>query len=294
VKSSKEKVRVYAALFSVVIIWGLCFLAIKDVVQVVPVFTFLFLQAAGAVIALGILGGAQGALRFPRCGLLALTGMSLLSPIGDLTFEAFGTARTQPSHVSVIIAVIPTAVYLVALLRRQERLTWKKGLGVTLTYIGIILIVSLSGSTSGASLMGDLLIIGVVFCIVVRSIFIKEMLKRVTPLQLTFYQFLLSLFFFGPLAATDNLLWVAQLTPTIILEILYLGFLSAGVAHLAINYAISHLSVTQVAVATSSIPLITLFAEILLMGTSLTFFKAIGIVATITGVTLTQLPDNRE
>lgn len=70
--------------------------------------------------------------------------------------------------------------------------------------------------------------------------------------------------------------------------IVYLALFSAG-AFFAMHYALVHLSATKVAVSANSIPIITLFAEVLLMGGSLTFFKVLGTLATIAGVVLTQL-----
>jgi drug/metabolite transporter (DMT)-like permease len=285
----KKTAVVYLVLLVAMLIWGLSFLAIKDVVETVPVFTLLFLRFSVASIILGIIAGFRRAIILPRRDLLTLAGLSLLNPIGYFLFETFGISYTQPSHVSVIIAAIPTVVFLIALFRRQERATWKKGLGIAVAYVGILLLVLSGRSETGASLIGDLLILGAVLCAATRTVLIKDVLKRVTPLQLTFYQFLFSLFLFGPLVATDGLHWLTQITPKITLEILFLGLLCSAGAFLAMHYALTYLSATQVAASTNFIPIITLFAEILLMGTRLSLAKGLGTAATIIGVTLTQM-----
>jgi drug/metabolite transporter (DMT)-like permease len=285
----KKTAVVYLVLLAAMLIWGLSFLAIKDVVETVPVFTLLFLRFSVASIILGIIAGFRRAIILPRRDLLTLAGLSLLSPIGYFLFETFGISYTQPSHVSVIIAAIPTVVFLIALFRRQERATWKKRLGIAVAYVGIFLLVLSGRSETGTSLIGDLLILGAVLCAATRTVLIKDVLKRVTPLQLTFYQFLFSLFLFGPLAATDGLHWLTQITPKITLEILFLGLLCSAGAFLAMHYALTYLSATQVAASTNFIPIITLFAEILLMGTRLSLAKGLGTAATIIGVTLTQM-----
>ncbi|MCK4392221.1 DMT family transporter, partial [Candidatus Bipolaricaulota bacterium] len=103
-QSYRKTAIVYLALFSAMLIWGLSFLAIKDVVKTVPIFTLLFLRFIVAAILLGILGGIQGKLRLPGRELVTLAALSLLSPVGYFLFETFGVSYTQPSHVSVIIA----------------------------------------------------------------------------------------------------------------------------------------------------------------------------------------------
>jgi drug/metabolite transporter (DMT)-like permease len=280
---------VYFVLLTAMLTWGLSFLAIKDVVKTVPVFTLLFLRFSVAAVILGIIGGIRGELRLPRRDFIVLAGLSLLSPIGYFLFETFGLAHTQPSHASVIIAAIPTVVFLIAFYRHQERATWKKVLGIAIAYAGIFLLVFSGCGEAGASLTGDLLILGAVLCAATRTVLLKDVLKRITPLQLTFYQFFFSLFLFGPLAATDGLHWLTQATPKITLEILFLGILCSAGAFLALHYALTHLSATQVASSTNFIPIITLFAEITLMGTLFTLTKGLGTIATIIGVTLTQM-----
>jgi drug/metabolite transporter (DMT)-like permease len=114
-------------------------------------------------------------------------------------------------------------------------------------------------------------------------------LRRVTPLQLTFFSFLFSLVFFGSLTLSDGLNWVEQLNMSIILGVLFLGVLSSAVAFFGIHYALASLSATQVTVAANLIPVIALFAEVFLIGMDITLLKVVGVAVTITGVLLTQL-----
>ena len=270
---AKKTVVVYGVLFSAMLIWGFSFLAIKDVIGVVPIYTLLFIRFAMASIVLGSIGVARRGLRLSIRNLLTLAGLSLLSPIGYFLFETFGIAHTQPSHVSVLIAVIPTVVFLIALARRQERASWKKWIGIGLAYAGVLLIVGSSQQEAGATLFGDLLVFGAVLCAATRTVFLKEVLKRITPLQVTFYQFSFSLLLFGPLAATESRNWLALITPMLLLEMLFLGILCSAVAFLAMHYALKHLSATQVAVSANFVPVVTLIAEILFMGGQITLIK---------------------
>ncbi len=280
--------RVYGALLSAMTIWGFSFLAIKNALDTVPVFSLLFARFLFATVLLGLLAASRRALRLPRGELLALAGLSVLSPVGYFLFETFGVARTQPSHVSVIIATIPIAVYLIAFLRRQEPAGWRKTVGILTAYAGIVLIIAFGQREAGASLTGDLLVLGAVLCAAMRTSLIKDALRRVTPLQLTFYQFFFSLFVFGPLAATDGIEWIGRLSTMTVLEILFLGvFCSAG-AFLAMHYALSHLPATRVAVSANLVPVITLIAEVTLLGSALTPIKGIGTAVTLAGVALTQ------
>jgi len=288
VKSS-SMVRVYGALIAAMGIWGLSFLAIKDIIGTIPIFSLLFARFLMATVLLGILGLARKALRLPKRELLTLAGLSILSPVGYFLFETYGVFYTQPSHVAVIIATIPIAVYLIAFARKQERLTWRRSAGILIAYSGILVIIGWGKNEAGASLFGDLLVLGAVLCAASRTTLIKDALQRVTPLQLTFYQFFFSLFVFGPLALTESTAWIGQVTTITILELLFLGVFCSAVAFLFMHYALVHLSATQVAVSANLVPVITLVAEIGILGAAITIPKTLGMAITLVGVLLTQL-----
>ena len=286
---SSSMVRVYGALIAAMAIWGLSFLAIKDIIGTVPVFSLLFTRFLMATVLLGILGLARKSLRLPKRELMTLAGLSILSPVGYFLFETYGVVYTQPSHVAVIIATIPIAVYLIAFARKQERLTWRRAAGILIAYSGILIIIGWGKNEAGASLLGDLLVLGAVLCAASRTTLIKDALRRATPLQLTFYQFFFSLFVFGPLALTEGIGWIGQVTTITLLELLFLGVFCSAVAFLFMHYALVHLSATQVAVSANLVPIITLVAEIGLLGAILTIPKALGMAITLSGVLLTQL-----
>jgi len=281
-------IRVYGALLAAMLIWGFSFLAIKDAVSSIPIFPLLFCRFAIATIVLAPIAGIRSALRLPARDLAILAGLAGLSPIGYFIFETYGLALTQPSHVSLIIATIPIAVYIIAFAIRQERITRRKTIGVLIAYSGILLVIGLSQGEEGASITGDLLVLGAVLCAAVRTTLIKDILKRVTPLQLTFYQFFFSLFVFGPLAAMHGFSWLEGLTLKVTGEILFLGVLCSAGAFFAMHYALTRLSATQVAVAANLVPIVTLIAEASLLGIGLTLAKGLGTLLTIAGVIITQ------
>jgi drug/metabolite transporter (DMT)-like permease len=282
-------VRVYGALIASMVIWGLSFLVIKDIIGTIPIFSLLFARFLMATVLLGILGLARRSLRLPKRELMTLAGLSILSPVGYFLFETYGVLYTQPSHVAVIIATIPIAVYLIAFARKQERMTWRRSAGILIAYSGILVIIGWGKSEAGASLLGDLLVLAAVLCAASRTTLIKGVLRRVSPLQLTFYQFFFSLFVFGPLALTEGVGWISQMTVITLLELLFLGVFCSAVAFLFMHYALVRLSATQVAVSANLVPIITLVAEIGILGAAITLPKTLGMAITLFGVLLTQL-----
>ncbi len=282
----------YGALASAMIIWGLSFLATKELLPVVPVLALLFARFAIAAVLLAAYAAASGGwrkqLRVSRKDLGMLAVLSCLSPVGYYLFETYGVAWTQASHVSILIATIPIGVYLIAFARKMERVTWSRSVGILLAFGGVVLLIDSSSGEAGASLAGDLLVLGAVVCAAVQTVLLKSALRRVTPLQLTFYQALLSLVAFAPLAAIDGFSWVARLSPRGWGLLLFLAVFCSGVAFLAMNYALVHLSATSVAVSVNLVPVVTLIAEALLLAVPLTWAKLAGTSLVLVGVFVTQ------
>jgi drug/metabolite transporter (DMT)-like permease len=289
----RQAAQTYGALIAAMLIWGFSYLATKELLPTVPVLPLLFVRFGIATVFLAGLGFRRKVFRLSKRDLALLFGLSLLSPVGYFLFETYGVSLTQASHVSVIIATIPIAVYVIAFLRRQERVTWRKTIGVVLASLGIAFLIDSSRGETGASLTGDLLVLGAVACASIQTVLLKEALRRISPLQFTFYQAAFSLVVFGPLAATEGFHGLAGLKLIGWGELLFLGVFCSAVAFLAMNYALKHLSATRVAVSVNLIPVVTLIAEATLLGVLLTSAKLAGTLIVVAGVLIAQLPRPR-
>jgi len=286
--NDRKKLQVYAALAASMTVWGVSFLVTKHVVGVLPVSTLLAMRFLLASAFLGAWAMIRGDLRVPRRDLQVLAALTVLSPVGYFLFETHGVARTQASHASVIIAVIPAAVFILAMLFRQERFAWRKALGIALAYAGVVLVIGLGTSETGATVLGDVLILGAVACASIRTILAKRVLQRVTPLQLTFYQFLFSLVVFLPLASTEGLDWTVNFSGSVLLGVLFLGLFCSALAFLGLHYALVHLPASGVSVAANFVPVVTLIAEIALYGVLPSPAKLAGMVMVIGGMVFAQ------
>jgi len=278
-------------------IWGLSFLATKALLPTMSVLALLFARFAIAATLLGvyglILGRGTRRLRVSRRDLGMLAVLALLSPVGYFLFETYGVAMTQASHVSVLIATIPIGVYLIAFVRRMERVTWLRSLGILLAFGGVVLLIDSSSGEAGASLAGDLLVLGAVACAAIQTVLLKNALRRVTPLQLTFYQALFSLVVFAPLGALDGFAWVGELSAPGWGNLFFLAVFCSGIAFLAMNYALVHLSATTVAVSVNLVPVVTLAAEACLLAVPLTAAKLAGTALVLVGVYVTERGEPR-
>lgn len=286
--SPRTSLRVYGALAFAMLVWGFSFLAIKNAVGTVPILSLNFVRFTIAALLLGLLGVSRRRLALPKRDILMVAGLTLLSPVGYFLFETYGISRTLASHASILIAAIPMAVYLIAFARRQEPATWRKTAGILIAFGGVMAIVLSAPGEGGASLAGDLMVLGAVLCAAARTTLVKDALRRVTPLQLTFYQFAFSLLVFGPLSATEGYSWIGRMTPSLWAQVLFLAVVCSAAAFLAMHYALSHISASRVAVTANVVPIVTILAETVLFGVPLSSIRILGAALTISGVVLTQ------
>ena len=154
----------FALLAFLSVLWGSSFIAIKIAVDhgLPPVSLATFRIGIGAVILLSLAIARQQA--WPR-GREVWARLLLLGIIGNaLPFFLIGWGEqyTPSNLAAILMAVIPILVVLLAhLMTHDEKLTFGKSIGVTLSFIGIIVLVGVDAlSGLGSTVIGQLAILG--------------------------------------------------------------------------------------------------------------------------------------
>jgi drug/metabolite transporter (DMT)-like permease len=172
-------VTAFAALVLVTAIWGITFVQIKDALELYPLFAFLAVRFAIAVLTLAPLVrtrvrtlGRDGAIAGTLLGALLATGYGL---------QTAGLDRTTVSAAGFVTGmyVVLTPVFALALFRvRAGRLVWA---GVALAVTGLAL---LSGVEAGSP-TGDLLVLGGAAAYAVQIVLMERFAPRYDPLAFT-------------------------------------------------------------------------------------------------------------
>lgn len=242
--------------------------------QVLASATHLF--AKGAVVALGalpvallrfviastVLGGWQR-LRgvsgiekrdWPRVALLGF----LVVPMNQ-GFFLFGMVRSTPSHASLLYALTPLVVFLLARVMIRERTPWSALGGILVAFAGVVIILTERGLRHEMGVLGgDLLILVAVFAWALYTVLSKPLLARYDAMAVTTgaivsgtLMALPAAFIPGaipPLRSISLPLWGA---------ILYLAIITSAIAYPLYMYALRHLDTAKVAVAQNTQPIIT-------------------------------------
>jgi drug/metabolite transporter (DMT)-like permease len=223
---------------------------------------------------------------WPRLWFLGVLGIVI-----NQTLFLLGLRYSVPLHSALLYAFTPILVLIGAVVHLGERLSWSKGLGVLLAFLGVLLVLLAQGlHLSRGPLRGDLITLVAVFAWSAYTVAGKSLLTRYDAITATAWIFLcgaivmlpvgfLALRGFDP-AAPGTRGW---------LDIGFLSLITSGVAFTLWYVALAHLQASQVAVFSNlQAPLTALLAWLVLDQTPDRAVIAGGVLV-LGGVILVQL-----
>ena len=175
-------------LLGMALIWGINFSVVKYGTQVVPALAFNGARMVLASAALGLLAWT----RLRHIARRDLVALLLLGVLGNGVYQllfVLGIERTRAGNAALMLAATPAFIALIGWLRGVERPTWRTMLGIVLSIagIGIIVFSTAQGGngSAGASLFGDLLVLGGCLAWAVYTVLLKPYSHRVDGIGLS-------------------------------------------------------------------------------------------------------------
>ena len=244
-------------------------------------------MAAVILVAVGLVTGTvRPAFRPGDWGTVALVGF-----FGNALFHGFlvtGIHRTSPGHSALLVALSPVLAALLARLLHGEPVGAGRLGGITLGFLGVVLIVTRGGQGSSSAL-GDLLSLGASLSWAFYTVLGKRLLGRAPPLAVTTWATVVGvvpLLPFG-LPGLREVRWGALSTA----QWLLLGYLSAGtiaLANLLWYVALARAATARVVVFSYLVPVVATAIAVLAGQEALTPPFALGAAAVLGGVALTH------
>ncbi|MCG8427576.1 MAG: EamA family transporter [Chromatiales bacterium] len=272
---------------AVVVIWGLNFVVIKTAVSEIPPLALTALRFALVAALL------TPFFHLARAQLRPILGLALVMGLGHFGMLFVGLRGADAATSALMIQLgVPFSAILAAIFF-SDRLGWIRGLGMGLAFAGAAL---LAGEPQGGAIwaLGALLISA--FCWAWANILIKR-LPSLHPLTIIGW---MSLFAVPILLVLSTLLETGQLTAIQAASwkawgsLAYIVLASSLIAYYLWYRLITRLDVNQVVPFTLLAPVIGVFAGVLLLDETLTLFKAVGGLLTISGVALIQVRQARK
>ncbi len=275
------------------ILFGLSFIASKNALQGLGIFQLIFGRYIFALLIwMAVLWQRKKHFYIARRDWKQFLLLTLVEPVGYFIFETTGVRYTSPASVSLIIATIPVFSTLFALFLLKEKTTWAGIAGIVLSITGVYFIVSLQQASQLAPrpLLGSLLTLGAAMSAGIYNVLCRRLSRTYSPLTISYYQTVIATVVFLPLALVETFLRAeTHLDGFILGNVLYLALGCSVLAYYLLNYTLSRLHASQVAVFSNLIPVVTILGSWFAYGELLKSAQLFGAVLIISGIYLTYV-----
>jgi len=286
--------RIDAMLLVMTLIWGSNFVIVKTAMREIPEYGFgslrLLLAAALFLVVLERAGGVRASAS--RVSARDWRQLFVLGIVGHSIYQVLflgGVARTSVANSSLIFGCTPIVISLLSAYAGHERITAWRWAGVGLSFVGIYLVVS-QARTEGATLTGDLLILGAVGMWAAFTIGSRPLLTRHTPLVLTGFTMVIGAVAYLPLgipslvgfewSSVSGMAWIG---------LIYSAVFALVVAYLIWYTAVQRLGNSRTSLYSNVVPLVAMTIAAVTLGEPLTPRKIAGAIAVLIGLGLTRV-----
>ena len=297
-----------AALTSAVI-FGMSFMFSKLALEVAAptvLLAFRFTVAVAAMSLVILVNALVGKLRgrplfaFPLRGkpVYKLVLLGIVQPVAYFIFENYGILYTSSAVAGTIIAAVPVCCILMDVLVLHERVTLKQVL-CALGAIGGVALISVGGAMM-VSALGMLFLVLTMLSDTLYYGISHNAAKRFTPFEMTYVMFIVGMVVFIPVGLIyagglhsplitgpmhDGGFWVA---------VLYLGLLSSVLAYGLLNFANSHLSVSETSLFSNVTTVVSVLAGVVLLKEPFSVWQMLGVAVILVCVFVANVSGGKE
>lgn len=294
---------VQLAMIGTMLLWGVSFVGTSIVLSEIGPLPYMGLRFTLAAIVLGVVLLVVGPPRFSRRthGLIAVT--ALFEPVAYFLFETYGIEKIGPTMTSLIIALIPLAVMVVAAIVLHEPIRLRGAIAVVVSMIGIALLVYGGDDASSHALsvdpttrtVGVLLVLGAVFAAAGYITLARSLTQKHDPIRLTIFQTWWGAIFFIAIwqVTTPGIESVAHLSPLAWGATVFLVLGATVTAFLLYNWALKYESAATAALYINAIPIVTALTSWIVLGETLSPIQFTG-AALVLGAVRLSVTKNAE
>ena len=223
-------------LFAAFVLWGSQYVISKIALRTVPPVTLLALRYLVSVPALFIVLRLRHALTPVKKGdWPILFAIGFTGYFASFCLQMLGINRLTGSVSSLLGAMNPIFIPILAALFLHERITPAKIACVALSMAGVVVIVGVDGTVDAS---GALLMLASVFLWSTASIIIRRVSGRYDPMQIALIAILCALPFTGGWSFIELQSAPCSFTLESVLAVLYMGVLGTAVTHSLWNYSL--------------------------------------------------------
>lgn len=217
---------------------------------------------------------------------------ALFGLVGAQLSFANALLYTSPVNISIIAAMTPVAVMLLAAAVLKEPITLKKAAGVLIGASGALLIILHSNSISNSkesNLIGNLLCIVNVITYAIYLVITRPVSQRYSPVTLMKWMFFFSALISLPLGIGDipeAKVFSDATRLNIVLRLAYIVVMATGIAYFLVPMALKRIRPTTVSMYNNVQPIVASIIAIIIGQDVLSWDKPIAACLVFTGVYL--------
>ncbi len=277
-----------------VVLWGLSFVATKIALREIPPVTLIFSRfALGTALLVATLLARRRPLVPPVAAWPSLALLGFVGIFVHQLLQSYALTMTTAVRAGWLIGLIPIWSALLAAVFLKERFGALKVGGLTLGFVGAVLVVTRGRVAPGMLALpgtrGDLLLLASTLNWAIYTILGNGPIRRLGSLRATTGAMFLGWLMLAPLFLLQSG-WrhFAALSPAGIAAVLFLGLGPSGLGYLFWYGALERIETTRVAAFLSLEPLVTLAAAMVVLREPVGVATAVGGLMVLAGVALVQ------
>ena len=292
-KVHPSKLLIYIASSFAILLWGMSYIWTDKLLELgIPVFYFVFVRIFLAGVVLFLLNVAYGRIkRIQRQDLGKFLLLAFFEPFIYFVCETYGVEMTSPTISAMIIATIPIFSIAAGRIFFKERITALNVVGVTLSLIGIIMVI-MKGEIGGQDLiMGIILLLVAVIAEVGHATITKSLAGNYSSQIIVMYQFLIGSVYLLPLflwKGLDGFDATLYLSADVWYPLICLAVLCSSLAFSLWVSTIKNLGVAKSSIFSALIPVAAAIIAWVLGHEYLNSRQWIGIFVSTIGVIMSQ------
>ena len=275
--------KVYMApLMGTFLCWGSLYVVSKIALKTVPPVTLLALRYIVAIPVLFVILALRGRLtRMTRKDVMTAAAIGVTGYFMSFCLQMLGISRLTGSISSLLGAMNPIFIPVLASFYLKEELTRAKVLCVAVSMLGVVMIIGVNGTVD---ILGALLMLVSVFLWSTTSIIIRRISGKYDPMQIAMLGMVFALPLTGAWAALELKTAAFSLPLESLLAVLFMGIVGTAVAHTLWNTSLSLMDASFCSMFYPMQPLMSSVLGVLILGETVTLNFVIGGIVICCGI----------
>jgi drug/metabolite transporter (DMT)-like permease len=293
--------RLDALLLLMTVIWGTNYALIKSAFRELDPQAF---NALRLILASSVMVGVSRFVRrgsvfhtpepVTRADWIRLAGLGLIGHFFYQYLFVGGLAKTSVANGALLVSATPVVITILSTISGKERIGALHWAGTLLSLFGIYIVVGRGAHVTGASLRGDLMLMGAVVCWAFYTIGARPLMERHSPVGVTALSMLFGTMVYVPVVAPQlsRVPWAVVSTITWV-KLVYSSLFAICVAYTIWYAAVRAIGSARTSVYSNLLPIVAMATAYLWLHEPIGATKIAGAAAVLAGVALTRLGQAR-